>query len=97
MSDPRRPALEREVNVHPRSASGSIDYFGMLAMALGMCAMLTRVKLFAYAAILAQASSLATQSFAERDIKTVLSSLSISLLAIVTIQNTPQPPPPATT
>lgn len=93
MSDPRRPALERDVDVHPRNPNGGLDYFGMLAMALGMAAMLTRMKVFAYGAIIAQArtkqthtytspgscglrshlrgqaSSLATQPFADRDFK----------------------------
>ncbi len=55
MSDPRRPALERDVDVHPRNPNGGLDYFGMLAMALGMAAMLTRMKVFAYGAIIAQA------------------------------------------
>jgi hypothetical protein len=70
--------MERDVLL-PRTSSAS-ELNGLLAMLLGVAAMFTRQKLFAYAAILLQLSTFVCLPFRERDFKSALSTLSMSLM-----------------
>jgi hypothetical protein len=92
MSDPRRPAMEADVTL--RASSDPMDYFGLVATVLGMFAMLFKVKELAYLAVLLQFSSFACKRFNDRDLKTLMFTLSISVMAIMSGTQQLQTPPP---
>lgn len=91
--DPRRKDLERDVEIRPPKKDGSsLDWLGFVGMLLGVLAMFFRVKAFAYLGICLHLASFAQMRFQDRDIKNVFTSLSVSVLAIFTIQTSPLPP-----
>lgn len=81
--DARRVAVERDVRF--RSDGEKMRWLGLLTMVLAVGTMMWKVRLPAYVAVLLQLSDLARTPFAERDAKNVLQTVSVVMLAIMSV------------
>ena len=89
--DVRAAHLEHEVQFR-RSASSSSSWgelYGFLGMALGVAAMLLKQRWLALAALAAHVASWAHLRIADRSLSSMLTGVSVSLLALVSLHAQP--------